>query len=66
MASQPDHSHPLDPRPLIDPIQLEQAGRALRQWIDRLLGHAEPPLDTEIDWEDGEPHDERDGIHPGQ
>jgi hypothetical protein len=62
MATQPHH----DPRPLIDPIQLEQAGRALRQWIDRLLGHAEPQPNTDIDWEDGEPHHEqRDGTYPG-
>jgi hypothetical protein len=56
----------LDARPLIDPIQLEQAGRALRQWIDRLLGHAEPQANTDIDWEDGEPHhDQRDGSFSG-
>jgi hypothetical protein len=51
---------------LIDPLQMEQAGRALRQWIDRLLGHAEPRVNTDIDWEDGEPRDEqRDGNYPG-
>ncbi|HEV2514766.1 MAG TPA: hypothetical protein VGV07_05925 [Devosia sp.] len=62
MAPQPQH----DPRPLIDPIQLEEAGRALRQWIDRLLGHPEPQVNTDIDWEDGEPHHEqRDGHSPG-
>ncbi len=62
MATQPHH----DPRPLIDPIQMEEAGRALRHWIDRLLGHAEPQVNTDIDWEDGEPHDEqRDGTYPG-
>ncbi len=66
MATQPHHQRPLDARPLIDPIQLEQAGRALRQWIDRLLGHAEPQANTDIDWEDGEPHhDQRDGSFPG-
>lgn len=62
MTTQPHH----DPRPLIDPIQLEEAGRALRHWIDRLLGHAEPQVNTDIDWEDGEPHDEqRGGNDPG-
>lgn len=63
MATQPHH----DPhRPLLDPIQLEEAGRALRQWIDRLLGHAEPQGNTDIDWEDGEPRDDRrDGMSPG-
>jgi hypothetical protein len=63
MATQPHH----DPnRPLLDPIQLEEAGRALKQWLDRLLGHAQPHDDTEIEWEDGEPRNERrDGISPG-
>ena len=46
--------------------QFEEAGRALKQWLDRLLGHAQPHEDTEIEWEDGEPrHDRRDGISPG-
>lgn len=53
-------------RPLLDPIQFEEAGRALRQWLDRLLGQAEPKQDTEIAWEDGEPGtDRRDGTLPG-
>jgi len=64
MASQMNH----DPqRPLLDPIQFEQAGRALKQWLDRMLSHAAPRRDTEIAWEDGEPRDDpRDGISPGQ
>lgn len=63
MASHLNH----DPhRPLLDPLQFEEAGRALKQWLDRLLGRAQPHEDTEIEWEDGEPrHDRRDGISPG-
>ncbi len=46
-------------RPLIDPLRFEEAGRAFRQWLDRLMGHTPPVEATEIAWEDGEPHDER-------
>lgn len=46
-------------RRLIDPLQFEEAGRAFRQWLDRLLGHTPPVQDTEIVWEDGEPRDDR-------
>lgn len=60
------HLHPDPNRPLLDPLQFEEAGRALRLWLDRLLGHAEPQGDTEIAWEDGEPKDDRrDGLSPG-
>ena len=53
-------------RLLIDPLQLEEAGRAFRHWLDRLLGHAVPEEDTEIPWEDGEPRDDqRDGVQLG-
>jgi hypothetical protein len=53
-------------RPLIDPLQFEEAGRAFRHWLDRLLGHAVPEGDTEILWEDGEPRDDpRDEKLPG-
>lgn len=47
-------------RPLLDPLQFEQAGRAFRNFLDRLFGHAPPPEEeTEIAWEDGELHPER-------
>ena len=51
-------------RPLIDPEQLEEAGRAFRQWLDRVLGRAEPTRETEIAWEDGESRDDRRGGYP--
>lgn len=60
------HMHHDPHRPLLDPHQFEEAGRALRLWIDRLLGHSEPQEDTEILWEDGEPRNDRhDGPSPG-
>lgn len=40
--------------PLLDPIQFEQAGRAVRQWLDRLRGMAKPQPEPDIAWEDGE------------
>ena len=59
-------THHAPHRPLIDPLQLEEAGRAFRHWLDRLFGHAAPEEDTEILWEDGEPHHDRpDGIPRG-
>jgi hypothetical protein len=56
---------PQDRRPLLDPDQMELAGRALRRMLERLRRpHAvrdEP--DTSIAWEDGEPGD-TDPAHP--
>ena len=49
--------HPGPNRPLIDAEALEEAGRALRQWMDQLLGRGEIAGDTEIAWESGEPDD---------
>jgi hypothetical protein len=49
-----DERHDIQPRPLIDPLLFEQAGRAFRHWLDRLLGHEPAPTDTSIAWEDGE------------
>ena len=46
-------------RPLLDPVQFEQAGRAFRQWLDRLRGIARPQPEPDIAWEDGEPLVER-------
>jgi hypothetical protein len=51
--SAPEHHHPL-----IDPLAFEEAGRHLREWLDRLLHRAEPEPDTSIAWESGEPDDE--------
>jgi len=51
-------SHHDPHRPLIDPDQFEEAGRAFRQWLDRLLGHAAQVEETDIAWEDGEPKKE--------
>lgn len=50
---------PNDNRRLIDPDQLEEAGRKLRRLLEsmrrpRLAPDTEA---TEIDWEDGEPRD---------
>jgi hypothetical protein len=60
------HVHPEPNRPLIDPHQFEEAGRAFRHWLDRLVGHAPPAEDTSIAWEDGEPHEDRpDHVPPG-
>lgn len=48
---------PQDRRPLLDPDQMELAGRALRRMLDRLrrphVVKDEP--ETDIAWEDGEP-----------
>jgi len=45
---------PPQQRPLIDPDQLEQAGRRFRQWLDGLATPTRPESD-DIAWEDGEP-----------
>lgn len=51
------------PRPLLDPAALEEAGRAFRLWLDRLLrGNAAEP-DTEIAWESGEPDEDAGPAH---
>lgn len=50
--------HPPPHRPLLDPDQLEAAGRAFRLWLDRLLRRVDAS-DTAIDWEDGEPEPDR-------
>jgi hypothetical protein len=44
-------------RPLLDPDRFEQAGRALRQWLDRLRDRVAEEPDTSIAWEDGEPRE---------
>jgi len=49
--------HQLQPT-LIDPALLEEAGRAVRLWLDRLLHGRDTEPDTSIAWEDGEPHDD--------
>lgn len=49
-----DQRHDIHPRLLIDPLLFEQAGRAVRRWLDRLLGREQPEADTSIAWEDGE------------
>jgi isopentenyl diphosphate isomerase/L-lactate dehydrogenase-like FMN-dependent dehydrogenase len=50
---------------LLDPIQFEQAGRAFRQWLDRLRGIARPQPEPDIAWEDGEVLSERrSGLPP--
>lgn len=60
------HLQPAPHKPLLDPQQFEEAGRAFRIWLDRLLGHAEPVRDTTIAWEDGELHpDHPDQLPPG-
>lgn len=41
---------------MLDPHRFEEAGRVFRQWLDRLLSHPEPTVDTSIAWEDGESH----------
>lgn len=45
-------------RPLIDPDQLEAAGRRFRHWLDS-FAHAPQPntVADDIAWEDGEPHE---------
>jgi len=55
---------PTQHRPLIDPHHMEEAGRTLRRWLDKLrapaLGH-KPSLNDasdDIAWEDGEPHED--------
>ncbi|MBN9311326.1 hypothetical protein [Devosia sp.] len=48
--------HPAPHRPMLDPHRFEEAGRVFRQWLDRLLSHPEPTVDTSIAWEDGESH----------
>lgn len=59
--------HPAPHKPLLDPHQFEEAGRAFRIWLDRLLHVAEPEGDTSIAWEDGEPRQNRpDQISPGR
>lgn len=53
------HTQPTPHRPLLDPDQLEQAGRALRLWLDRVFGRIAAAGDTSIAWEDGEPSGDR-------
>jgi len=50
--------HAPESHKLIDPVAFEEAGRHLREWLDRLLRRAERERDTEIAWESGEPEDE--------
>lgn len=60
------HLQPAPHKPLLDPHQFEEAGRAFRIWLDRLLHTPEPEHDTSIAWEDGEPHQDRpDKAPPG-
>jgi hypothetical protein len=47
-----------EPRSLIDPVVLEEAGRHFREWLDRLLHRAAVEPDTSIAWDSGEPDDE--------
>lgn len=55
------------PRPLIDPEQAEQAGRALRQWLERLRRPAPAATgEPDIDWEDGEPRVDRRDASAGR
>jgi hypothetical protein len=49
-----DERHDIHLRPLIDPLLFEQAGRALRRWLDGLLAQQPAQTDTSIAWEDGE------------
>lgn len=46
------------PRPLLDPDQLEQAGRRFRQWLDRLATPQAATAADDIAWEDGEPRED--------
>jgi len=54
---------PMPPRPLLDPVALETAGRHFREWLDRLLAQREPEADTSIAWESGEPDDKTGPAH---
>ena len=56
---------PQDRRPLLDPDQMELAGRALRRMLERLRHPhvVADTTDTSIAWEDGEPV-EGDEAHP--
>jgi hypothetical protein len=54
---------PAPSRPLLDPVALEEAGRAFRLWLDRLLGKAAAEQDTDIAWESGEPDDDVGPAH---
>jgi hypothetical protein len=51
---------PTDHRPLLDPLQMEEAGRALRRMLVRLKAQrpAPKPASDDIAWEDGEPHED--------
>lgn len=54
-------SAPVPHRPLIDPQQMEEAGRALRRMLERLRAAAHPapkPEPDDIAWEDGEPRED--------
>lgn len=42
---------------LFDLPQIEEAGQALRKWVDRLLGHVDDD-DTGLIWESGELRDD--------
>lgn len=55
----------LDPaqRPLLDPAAFEEAGRAFRLWLDRLLGQEVAEADTDIAWESGEPDEDAGPAH---
>ena len=61
-------SQPQPPRPLLDPVQFEEAGRALRKWLELLRRPsvvAAETKDTSIAWEDGEPpNDTGSGLPP--
>lgn len=49
---------PHSTRPLLDPDQLEQAGRRFRQWLERLGAPQSASSEDDIAWEDGEPRDD--------